>query len=147
MHLNIRGLISKQNELSTTIKNGYGTTKPIDIALLNETWLRKDTVNKVSMPGYTLHSRERVGKKGGGIGIFVANRLKCRIRSDLHVESDKLEHIVLEIKTRTTSLLLASGYRPPNADGEQFIKDYQKLVKSLVEGKQKGAGLVIGIGP
>ena len=48
MHLNIRGLISKQLELMTTIRNGYGTAKPIDIVMLNETWLRKETTNKVS---------------------------------------------------------------------------------------------------
>ena len=63
MHLNIRGLISKQAELTSTIRNGYGTAKPIDIAMLNETWLRKETVNKVSIPGYTLHSKETTWQK------------------------------------------------------------------------------------
>ena len=78
MHLNIRGLISKQMELTTTIRKGYGTAKPIDIAMLNETWLRKETLNKVSIPGYTLHSKERSGKKGGGIGFLVSDKLKFR---------------------------------------------------------------------
>ena len=110
MHLNIRGLISKQIELGNVIHNGYGPAKPIDIVLLNKTWLQKETIHKVSTPGYTLYSKERVGGKGGGIGILVSNRLKCRPRPDLNTESEKLEHLVVEIKTQTTSLLFATAY-------------------------------------
>ena len=58
MHLNIRGLISKQQELYSLITNGYGTAKPIDMIMLNETWLRKETLNKISFPGYSLISKE-----------------------------------------------------------------------------------------
>ena len=58
IHLNIRGLISKHYKLNKLITDGFGTAKPIDIIMLNETWLRKDTLNKVTFPGYTLLSKE-----------------------------------------------------------------------------------------
>ena len=145
MHINIRGLISKQTELDTVICNGYGPAKLIDIVLLNETWLQKETIKKVSIPGYTLHSKERIGRKGGGIGILVSNSLKCRPRPDLYIESEKLEHLVVEIKTQTTSLLFAPAYRPPNVDAKLFINDYSKLINCLSKDNLKSGGLIIGL--
>ena len=58
LHFNIRGLISKQHQLLNLLINGFGTAKPIDVAMLNETWLRKDNINMVSLPGYTILSKE-----------------------------------------------------------------------------------------
>ena len=78
LHFNIRGLISKQHQLFNLLANGFGTAKPIDIALLNETWLRKENINKANLPGYTFISKERIGKKGGGIAVIIVNKYKCR---------------------------------------------------------------------
>ena len=41
--------------------------------------------------------------------------------------------------------MLASGYRPPNVDAKLFIKDYQQLVESLSNGKNKNGHIIIGI--
>ena len=78
LHLNIRGLISKQHQLYNLLTDGFGTAKSIDIAMLNKIWLRKENINKISLPGFTFISKERVGKKGRGVAIIVANRYKCR---------------------------------------------------------------------
>ena len=78
LHFNIRGLISKQHQLFNLLINGFGTAKPIDIALLNETWLRKENSNRANLPGYTIMSKEQIGKKGGGIAVIIANKYKCR---------------------------------------------------------------------
>ena len=78
LHFNIRGLISKQHQLFNLLIKGFGTAKPIDIALLNETWIRKENINKANLPSYTILSKEQVGKKGGGIAVIIANKYKCR---------------------------------------------------------------------
>ena len=84
--------------------------------MLNETWLRKDNINKVSLPGYTILSKERVGKKGGGIAVIIATKYKCRERPDMEIMDSNLEHLVVEIKTQGSSIVVVSAYRPPNAD-------------------------------
>ena len=43
LHLNIRGIIGKQMDLQNLLTTDYGTAKAVDVAMLNETWLRKDT--------------------------------------------------------------------------------------------------------
>ena len=119
-------MISKQQALYNLLKLGCGPAKPFDIALINETWLRKETVNKVSLPGYEVISKERIGKKEGGICAIVSNKLKHRQRHDLMIDSNKLEHLVIEIKTRWSSIIMVSAYHPPYVNAKEFINDYNK---------------------
>ena len=72
----MRGLINKQSNLNKLLN--AGDTNKVDVALLCETWLRKDTTKFVNIPNYTLLSNERVGKKGGGVGILMRDGLKFR---------------------------------------------------------------------
>ena len=53
MHLNIRGLYGKQDELECLI-NSLGGKNKVNVIALNETWLRKETQNKVKINGYNL---------------------------------------------------------------------------------------------
>ena len=144
MHLNIRGLISKQQELYSLITNGYGTTKPIDIIMLNETWLHKETLNKISFPGYSLLSKERVGKKGGGIGILFSNHYKVRHRNDLALDYTSFEQLIVEVKTRKSSIILMTIYRPPNTNVRDFLKDYQNQV-TVIKSKHCHIPIIIGL--
>ena len=49
LHLNCRGLISKQSEVSKLL-NSFGPHKP-NVMLLNETWLCQDTECRIKIPG------------------------------------------------------------------------------------------------
>ena len=146
IHLNIRGLISKQSELLSLLTNGFGTAKSIDIAMLNETWLRKETKNKITFPGYSFISRERVGKKGGGIGILISNQYKFRQRNDLMIDTNTFEHVIVEIKTKKLSIIIISAYQPPNTLANAFLSDYKKLIDSLNKTLGASQTLTIGIG-
>ena len=53
MHLNMRGLYGKQDELEWLI-NSLGGKNKVNVISLNETWLRKETENKVTVNGYNL---------------------------------------------------------------------------------------------
>ena len=65
----------------------------------------------------------RNSKIGGGTGVLVHKSLKCRERKDLEVLSTTFEHTVVELKTETNNLLLVSGYRPPNSNTKEFLRD------------------------
>ena len=62
MHLNICGILNKQDSLSRLIMNLGGRNK-VNVVSLNETWLRKETEQKVNIPGYTYVGKYRTGKK------------------------------------------------------------------------------------
>ena len=59
------------------------------------------------------------------------------------METQHLEHIVLELKTDTKNILLVSGYRPPNANAKVFIKEYTTLLTNLK--RLKHHEIILGI--
>ena len=138
-------MISKQQALYNLLKLCCGPAKPFDIALINETWLRKETVNKVSLPGYEVISKERIGKKEGGICAIVSNKLKHRQRHDLMIDLNKLEHLVIEIKTRCSSIIMVSAYHPPYVNAKEFINDYKNLLNKLCSCNKQETKCIIGI--
>ena len=64
MQLNIRGIRSKEDEL-TLLLNKIGSSNKVSVLALNETWLRRDTTNKIKLPGYNLEHKIRKGRQGG----------------------------------------------------------------------------------
>ena len=62
LHLNIRGLVSKQNALSRLL-HALGVSNKVNVVTLNETWLRKENVDSVDIPGYSFVSKCRIGNK------------------------------------------------------------------------------------
>ena len=88
LQLNIRGLLNKQGRLRDLMNNGM-----IDVVLLCETWLNKETEALVSFDNYKFYSNPRKSRIGGGVATLIDKSLRSRPRPDLHVESIHLEHI------------------------------------------------------
>ena len=140
LQLNIRGLINKQSELNTLLQRER--TNKVDVALLCETWIRAENRSRINIPGYQIESKERKGKKGGGVAILVKDNIKYRRRCDLEVDSKHLECVVVEIRDNVENVLLASCYRAPNMYQKEFLESYKKLLQDL---KKNSANLIIGI--
>ena len=140
IQLNIRGLLGKLNDLSSLIKKG--NENKISAVLLCETWVRTEPRKLVSIPGYDIFSKERVGKKGGGVGILLDKQLVGKRRPDLEINSRQYENIVVELKRNTQNILLVSGYRAPNTSQNEFITDFVKHVDLLNETKMQ---VIVGI--
>ena len=97
IQLNIRGLISKQSSISQLINNCVKNCKKLDVVLLCETWVTKNTKDLVHIPGYNFISIERTNKKGGGVGLLIANEIKYKIRNDITYMTDELECLTVEL--------------------------------------------------
>ena len=136
LQLNIRGLYGKQDELHRLL-NKMGGSNKVDIISLNETWLRKETTNKVKINGYQIINKVWCGKKGGGVSILLRDGLKYRRRNELESKNPILENIILEIKTHCSSLLICSAYRAPNTKIKEFLEEYNVLLEKLVGTKNK----------
>ena len=128
--------------LNELLSENIGSITP-DVVLLCETWLNNHNINKVVIPNYKLIGNVRNGKIGGGTGILMHKSLKCREHKDLEIKSLTFEHTVVELKTESSNLLLVSGYRPPNSNTKEFLKDYKLAIKTWQ--KLKHHNLVIGI--
>lgn len=73
-HVNVRSLLSGFNDFVTIVlENGF------DIVGITETWLSNDVATEaVNIPGYSFYRRDR-GSRGGGVGIYVKNTIKCQV--------------------------------------------------------------------
>ena len=59
------------------------------------------------------------------------------------METEYLEHCVVELKTDNKNILLVSAYRPPNMNAKVFLSEYKKLLSNLK--KMKNHEVIIGL--
>ena len=69
--LNIRSLLSHQHELNQLLRTLENRRSKIDIILLCETFLSKNTANVVKIPGYIHIGNYQKERKGGGVSILI----------------------------------------------------------------------------
>ena len=131
LQLNIRGLQGKVDKLKWLINENFKGKEP-DILLLCETWM-SDNSPDICLPNYKKFEVRRQHKKGGGVCIFVNNRLTFRPRPDLHKNNTNFEHCVVEIKLKKHNLLVGSVYRAPNCNQQDFLTAYTEFVSGLKE--------------
>ena len=136
LHLNIRGLLNNLPKLEEI----FSSFKNIDIFGVTETHLNDDdSVSIVYIPGYTFVNKPRVKGRGGGVGVYISNRIPYHRRFDL--ENDTVECIWLEITyPKTKSFLIGIIYRPPDTSDylppnfNNLLDDVLTLIS--VEGKE-----------
>ena len=112
VHLNVCHLSNKFDELKCTLLNN----KPcIDICAFSETFLNSNTDDSfLNVDGYNIYRKDRSGKVGGGIIVYILAKWNARRRYD--IESNSTETIWLEISfIKSKPLLLGIVYRPPSA--------------------------------
>ena len=75
LQLNIRSILSNQTDLKRLLNNLEVKNSKVDIALLCETHLMKNTVGFVNIPNYTHIAYYRTSMKGGGTSILIRNNI------------------------------------------------------------------------
>ena len=127
LQYNIRGLASKQKELQNLLGN-CTTSGQVDVVILSETWLTKESEKCININGYEYYGKNRDTKKGGGVGFLIRNTLRYKPRPDLCKNSSPVESCVIEVDK---SVLLCSTYRPPNTSAKKFLEYYENLCSTL----------------
>ena len=129
IHLNVRGLIGKQDMLLKFL-NRCNKTK-IDVITLSETWLTCLSQDKINIGGYHLISSPRLNKKGGGVGILINKELKYKDHTDIKVDNQVFENCTVEIKASNRNILIGSVYRPPNTNQKEFLRCWNTYIEQL----------------
>ena len=102
----------------------------IDIILLCETFLSKQTLSMVRIPRYTHVGNYRKNKKGGGVSILIRDGISHKRWRDLDVfEEGQTESVFVEIRSKNgKDIILGSMYKPPNVDITQFSTNLSHIV-------------------
>jgi len=91
-------------------------TNNIHIMGIAETWLQASiATSEVQIPGYDFVRRDRVGRRGGGVGFYIKSGIHAKWRQDLKSHED-LEAMSVELTVNCKRYVLTCLYRPPNAN-------------------------------
>ena len=97
-----------------------------------ETWLHPNVLDDmVNLPGFNLYRHDRIGKKGGGVGIFVRSNLSVtRLATSPPAYCSRPEYLIVSVSDgNSAKLLLCVVYRPPKIG---FISDLENdLIRFL----------------
>ena len=125
---NVRSLVKNGETFKDFLHNAGMQLSAI---LVNETWLR-DGVPVTNIPNYTYCGKNREGKSGGGVGIFINNANHFTARSDLVSTNPAMECISVEIdRGKNKNVVICCIYRPPDADFHGFINCLQALLNKI----------------
>lgn len=107
--LNIQHLLPKLDELKFHLYDKAGP----DIVGLYETFLNRDINDSVLIiDTFNIERKDRVGKNGGGVLVYISNKVPYKRRHDL--EDDDIESICIEITyPNKRPFILSFIYRPP----------------------------------
>ena len=140
MQQNVHGLYSKINQIKSLLNVVTSNRKP-DILMLCETWQNQNSpVPKLL--GYEYVYKARTHKLGGGVGIFISDKLKYKHRPDLEIETDTIEHCIVELKLKNEKMLMCSGYRVPGQNPGKFVNEYEELICHM---NKTGLPVIIGL--
>ena len=100
-HLNTQSISSTFTEFEKLMN-----TYKFDIMTLSETWLRddKNLLKHVQIPRYQSEYNHRA-TRGGGIGMYICNEIKYKLRNDIVRLDPDIEHLWIEVKVGTKIIL------------------------------------------
>ena len=98
---------------------------------VSETWFT-GSESTFQLPNYTFHNNYRSNKRGGGVGVYVQNKVKIKRRFDLEIFNDFVEMLSIELFCDPKNIILCVIYRPPGHSITQFIDNIQIPLHNIV---------------
>ena len=110
IHTNACSMDNKQEELEAIAQQ-----ENYDIVAITETWWDDSHNWSAAVDGYKIFRRERQGKRGGGVALYVRECFDCL---ELNDGDDKVECVWVRIsgKANKADTMVGVCYRPPNND-------------------------------
>ena len=95
---------------------GIACVEELDIIGITETWLDiagKHFLPEVGIDGYTFLHRDRVGRRGGGVVLYVTNTLNSYVNTTIKTDRNTLW---IDIIIGGKKFVVGIMYRPPDLD-------------------------------
>ena len=146
MQLNIRSLLSNATELKILLTKLEQKNSSVDVILLCETFLNKNTERLVNIPHYQLYSTCRSNHKGGGTAILIRDGITHKRRKDLDIMIEKeVESTYVEMTAKCGKwIILGSVYKSCNTNDEK-LKTHHAEVCSKIKQEKYNKELVVGM--
>ncbi|KAK4810944.1 hypothetical protein QYF61_013352 [Mycteria americana] len=121
LYTNARSMGNKQEELEAVVHQ-----ENYDMVAITETWWDDSHNWSAAMNGYKLFRRDRRGRRGGGVALYIR---ECLDSLELNDGDDRVECLWVRIRGKANKAGIVVGvcYRPPNQDEETDELFYKQL--------------------
>ena len=97
LSINCRSISKKFANIECSLKS---LDNQFDFVGLTETWLKtNDNTDIFNLTDYTLMSRPRTDKRGGGVGLYITDKTSFKVRDDLVMNPVTCQYESLFIET------------------------------------------------
>ena len=129
LHCNARSLsksFDKINDLLSSLKFEFS------IIGISETWLNASSPPLFTMGGYNLVRKDRPEGRGGGVLLYISDKLSFKVREDLSFSSQSAELLCIEVDLPAEkNFIVCIVYKPPSNDVDSFLNDLDSLMGSV----------------
>lgn len=131
MHINARSLSKNIDSIITELS--LLSNKPSIIAV-SETWASTDSDNFI-IPGYCGIQKARKNKTGGGVAIFLENKigLNYKLRPDLIIDEISDSLFIQITNDKMKNIIIGVIYKPPDEDVQKFNENLEKCLKIITK--------------
>ncbi|KAK4810956.1 hypothetical protein QYF61_013364, partial [Mycteria americana] len=121
LYTNARSMGNKQEELEAIVHQ-----ENYDMVAITETWWGDSHNWSAAMDGYKRFRRDRRGRRGGGVALYVR---ECLDSLELDDGDDRVDCLWVRIRGKANKADIVVGvcYRPPNQDEETDELFYKQL--------------------
>ena len=120
-HLNIKSLPKHYDDLCILLES---LSLRFSFVAITEVWLSDHTNELYGMPNYTMESRYRKCKKGGGVALYVNDSIPYTVREDLEFFYTEMESLFIEIESKVfqtpSNIIIGIVYRMPDSSIDIF---------------------------
>ena len=103
--VNCRSLSTNLDKIDYSLKS---LNVNFDCICITKIWIKAvESTDSYNMTDYTFLSKPRMEKRGGGVGMYIANRLKFKERNDLNTNSGNCpyESLFVEVKLEKNKVI------------------------------------------
>lgn len=127
LHLNTRSIVNKFDSLKQLI-NSFKI--PFQVIGLTETWLNDTNDDLFEIEDYSFVNVNRHSKNGGGIGIYISNQLKYKLRTELILNYQNIiESVFIELLIPSSkNIIIGVIYRKPNNKIDEFENKINQML-------------------
>ena len=94
----------------------------------------KSHTQTLNLEGYKFYHKNRPGRTGGGVCIFVNSRLQANVCDNLVLDDEYSDSLFISINTdKGNALLIRVIYRPPDSNPINFMHKIEETVYSKQE--------------
>ena len=126
--INCRSISKKIENIECSLKS---LDNKFNFVGLSETWLKiNDNSDIFNIPDYTLLSKPRTGKRGGGVGLYVTDKTSFKVRDDLVMNpvTCQYESLFIESVMHDHKIIIGVIYKPPESNTDIFVAHFSELM-------------------